>query len=60
MNTNEKRRYQDNRSYLKSIDIFVGLESKTLDALAEVMARRELRAGEILFREGDPSAVCLQ
>jgi len=55
MDTNDKGSYQDKRSCLKSVDMFVGLESKTLDALAEVMVRRDLRAGEIFFHEGDPS-----
>ncbi len=40
---------------LRQVELFAGLESTILDAVAEAAERRELGAGEALFREGEPA-----
>jgi D-lactate dehydrogenase len=40
---------------LRSVELFANLESGVLEALAEKAERRHVKAGETLFREGDPA-----
>jgi len=39
---------------LKNIPIFADLSGKELDTIASEMTRRECKAGELIFKEGDP------
>lgn len=43
-----------NGSILKNISIFENISDRDLDKIASEMKRRELKAGELIFREGDP------
>ena len=42
------------REFLADVELFAEADADTLDAVAATAERRELRAGEDLFREGDP------
>ena len=43
-----------NNSILKNISIFSDIAEKELDIIASEMKRREYKAGELIFKEGDP------
>ena len=49
------RRATDVRAFLAHLPLFQGLSPAELGRLAEGTARRRLRAGEMLFLEGEPS-----
>ncbi len=45
----------DTRAFLAHLPLFQGLDAAELARLAEGTVRRRLRAGEMLFRQGEPS-----
>ncbi len=55
MASSNKSSGNERRRFLTSLDSFARLDSKILYDLAEAMVQRDLAAGEIFFREGEPS-----
>lgn len=49
------RREPDTRAFLVHLPLFEGLRAAEIGRLAEGTTRRRLRAGETLFRQGEPS-----
>lgn len=51
----DDRRFRDDLSRLKRLDVFSGLPKTDIARLASMVSVKEIKAGEILFREGDGS-----
>jgi len=45
---------QDTYTLLKQIPIFEAMNRRELDAIRRIMYRREFRAGEVIFQQGEP------
>ena len=48
----------DTVAFLSSVPLFEGIPEAELAELAQVLGRREVPAGEILWRQGDEARAC--
>ena len=44
----------NNSSILKTVSLFSDIPERELDIIASELKRRECKAGELMFKEGDP------
>ena len=45
---------QDTYTLLKKVPLFEAMNHREMDAVERIMHRREYRAGEVIFRQGEP------
>ncbi len=45
----------DLREALRRVELFAGLDASQLDEIADAFERVDLKQGDVLFRQGDPS-----